>query len=80
VSTLARVPQCAKHGPMAVVPGGGRTELSRWYGVWYECTSAWSRCGNTALIASSELLAQLAEQQAKAASQSMTLPGLENAT
>jgi hypothetical protein len=62
----ALVPRCKNHGPMTVVSGGGRSEISRWCGVWYECAYAPFRCGNAVLIPSAGLLAQLDEQRVKA--------------
>jgi len=60
------LPRCGTHGPMALVPEGGRSDLARWCGVWYECTHAQPRCRTAALIPSKALLAQLHEQQARA--------------
>lgn len=57
----ACVPQCRQHGPMALRPG--YTSEQRWCGTWYTCTAF--RCGTEHLLASPELLASLAEQQAR---------------
>lgn len=60
----APVPHCPDHGPMSVVASGAQSATTRWCGVWYQCNFAQPRCSRTELIASSELLAQLAEQRA----------------
>lgn len=51
---------------MTVVPPGTQSTITRWCGVWYACNFAQPRCGRTELVASSELLAQLAKQRIRA--------------
>lgn len=61
----APVPHCGKHGPMTLRPLASQTKEQLWCGVWYDCAFPTFRCGNSHLLESKELRAQLAEQQAR---------------
>ncbi|MCU1656135.1 MAG: hypothetical protein JWO57_791 [Pseudonocardiales bacterium] len=63
----AERPVCVKHGPMALRASG--TKEQAFCGDWYLCehTEFGRTCGNTILLPSLELLAQLDNQRANLA-------------
>lgn len=55
------------HHPMVRRPLDRQTPEQRWCGLWYDCKQNEGTCGSTWLVQSPELLAHLAEQEARLA-------------